>query len=196
MSDTEELMQLVTRERQYRVRHEDAKLAAQYWPDAAVETSWQRGGVQSFVAHAPAEMDTGLPIITRVCGPVVHQRSATRAYIEVPTISNYWEMCHGKEVVLTEYMRLLERAEKRDGIWKLAGMLSIYESDSLAPAIPGTTLAIDQESLKGLRHPYRFLAYTRLEAGGQISQDLLGIDQPEALAAAYQAAEDWAKAGA
>lgn len=197
MSEIEQITQLVTKERQYRVRNENEALAGVYWPDAEVETSWQKGKLNSFVGHTTSEMgQNGLPIVTRVCGPVVHQRSATRAYVESPTISDYWEQLAGTEVVLTEYMRLLYRVEKRDGEWKIHAMQSLYESDTLAPAVPGTPLSLDTALLQTLRHPYRFLAYTRLKNGGQIGQDLLGVDQPAAVAAAYAALEAWAQAGA
>jgi hypothetical protein len=37
-----------------------------------------------------------------------------------------------------------------------------------------------------LRHPYRVLGYTRFAAGGQISQDMLGIDRPDEIARAVR----------
>lgn len=196
MDDTTAIEQIVAKERQYRVRNANEALAATYWPDATITTSWQSGPVSSFVGHKTAEMAANeLPIITRVSTPLVHQRSASRAYVELPNISDYWEMLDGNEVVLEEFMRLLYRVEKRDGTWKISNMLSIYESDKLTPAVPGVDLHMDQALLKTLRHPYRFMAYTRIKAGGHISQDLLGVDQAEQMAKVYAEAEAWAKAG-
>ena len=58
-------------------------------------------------------------------------------------------------------------------------------------AIPGTDLRINPDDLKNLRHSYRYLAYTRIQAGGQVSDDLLGIDRPEDMKRVYEEAEAW-----
>lgn len=58
-------------------------------------------------------------------------------------------------------------------------------------AVPGTDLHISPAELQGLRHSYRYLAYTRIQAGGQVSPDLLGIDHPDDVKKIYQEAEDW-----
>ncbi|GMA25731.1 hypothetical protein GCM10025864_34900 [Luteimicrobium album] len=191
MRDVEAIEQVVVKERQYRVRHADRELAGCYWEDATVTTSWQTGPVSTFVGRQPAEMGDGLPIVGRSSTPLVHLRTATRAYVELPTICDYWEIVNGTEAVLESFMRLIYRVERRGGVWTIANMLSMYESDKLAPAVPGTDLRIDPADLEGLRHPYRFLAYTRLAAGGQIGQDLLGIDRPDDIARVYADAEAW-----
>ncbi|KRN18173.1 hypothetical protein FC75_GL000865 [Lacticaseibacillus camelliae DSM 22697 = JCM 13995] len=193
MDDTTAIEQVVAAERQYRVRNANDALTSVYWPDATVHTSWQSGPISSFIGKGTAEMNS--TIITRVSTPVVHQLSATRAYVEMPNLSDYWEQLHGVEVVLEEFMRLIYRVEKRDGEWRIADMLSIYEADKLTPAIPGTDLKIDPADVKDLRLPYRWMAYTRTQDGGTISQDLLGVDQKDKVAKVYAEAEAWAKQG-
>jgi hypothetical protein len=191
VSDVEAIEQVVAKERQYRVRHADPELAGCYWDDATVTTSWQTGPISTFVGRQPDEMGDGLPIVGRSSPPLVHLRTATRAYVELPTVSDYWEIVNGTEAVLESFMRLIYRVEQRDGVWKIANMLSIYESDKLAAAVPGANPKIDLADLADLRHPYRFLAYTRLAAGGQIGQDLLGIDRPDEIERVYADAEAW-----
>lgn len=88
-------------------------------------------------------------------------------------------------------MRLIYRVEKRDGIWKISNMAAIDEADDLAPAIPGDDLHIDTQRALALRPSYRFLAYTRLAAGGQIGDDGIGTDRPETCQPIYDAAEAW-----
>ncbi|WP_125757632.1 hypothetical protein [Lacticaseibacillus hegangensis] len=193
MDDITAIEQVVAAERQYRVRGANDALTSVYWPDATVHTSWQSGPISSFIGKGTAEMNS--TIITRVSTPVVHKLSATRAYVEMPNLSDYWEQLHGVEVVLEEFMRLIYRVEKRDGEWRIADMLSIYEADKLTPAIPGTDLKIDPADVKDSRLPYRWMAYTRTQDGGQISQDLLGVDQKDKVAKVYAEAEAWAKQG-
>lgn len=49
--------------------------------------------------------------------------------------------------------------------------------------------------MKDLRLRYRWMAYTRTQDGGTISQDLLGVDQKDKVAKVYADAEAWAKQG-
>ena len=42
-------------------------------------------------------------------------------------------------------------------------------------------LKINPDDVKELRESYRWLAYTRMRAGSQISQDLVGTDRPESI---------------
>ena len=70
-------------------------------------------------------------------------------------------------------------------------MTSVFEMDKLTPTVPGTDLHIDPEDLKGLRRSYRWLSYVRKQAGGAVSNDLLGIDRPEELQEIYDRDEAW-----
>ena len=98
---------------------------------------------------------------------------------------------NGVDAVLTSYMRLLYRVEKREKVWKIVEMTSINEADELQPAISGTDLKINPEDVKNLRTSYRWLAYTRINAGDTISDDLLGVDRPDDVKKIYDEAETW-----
>ena len=190
-SDYEAISRLVVWERQSRVRHVMDEMAACYFPDATVATSWSRGPLASYLKGGNrAEATADEIILSRVSVPVVHQKGK-RAYVELPATTIRWIKVNGEEAVLTSYMRLIYRVEQRNGVWKIADMLSINEDDTLAPAVPGTDLKIDASELKGLRHSYRYLAYTRIKAGGTVSNDLLGIDRPDDIARIYSEAEAW-----
>lgn len=194
MSDLEEINQLVVWERQTRVRGLDADNLATYWPDATVTTSWQSGPVASFNGQRPVDFATDLPIVSRVSTPVIHLNAQKgRAYVELPTVTKHWLMMGGTQAVLESFMRLIYRVEKRQDEWRISDMSSINEADTLAPCIPGTDLNIDVAKAKTLRPSYRFLAYTRLAAGGTISQDGIGTDRPETVQPVYDKAEEWIK---
>ena len=70
-------------------------------------------------------------------------------------------------------------------------MTSINEADELNPMIPGTDLKIDPRDVENLRSSYRWLAYARKNAGGNISGDLLGIDRPEDIQKIYDENFAW-----
>ena len=64
-SDYEAVNQLIVAERMYRVSHRNAELAQCYAEDAEINTSWQRGGVGTFVGEAPVFPQRGTE--TRRC---------------------------------------------------------------------------------------------------------------------------------
>lgn len=189
MNDFEEISQLVLKERMYRGRHVK-ELADCYFSDATVRTSWQNGPVSTFLGKQPVEVDNSLPIVGRFGTPIVHQ-NGTRAYVELSSTTNRWQLVNGVEAVLESYMRLIYRAEKRNGEWKIVDLTSIDESDKLEPAISGQDLKIKPEDVANLRRSYRFLAYVRLNAGGEISQDLLGTDRAQDENTLYENSEKW-----
>lgn len=55
MTDYEAINNLIISERLYRVSHRDKEPANCYAEDAQIHTSWQSGGVNSFVGRHPAE---------------------------------------------------------------------------------------------------------------------------------------------
>ncbi len=190
VTDYASINNLIVTERMYRVSHRNEELAMCYAEDAQIHTSWQSGGVSTFVGQTTTEMVEELPNVNRCGGALIYQ-NGDKAFVEYPTTTTRGVYVNDVEAVLTSYMRLLYRVEKRNGEWKITSMTSINESDELAPAIPGQDLKINPEDVKGLRRSYRWLAYTRLLAGGSISQDLEGTDRPEEVKRIYDAEFDW-----
>ena len=190
MDDVTDVSQLVLRERQSRVRGLSAELLACFHEDATVETSWMRGSAQAFAAGGAERTATSGTIVNRVGAPAV-QVSGQRAFAELYSTTTRWIPVNGVEAVLTSFMRLLYRAEERQGAWKISAMSAINEGDTLEPAVPGTDLGVDAAALSGLRHSYRFLAYTRSLDGVAVSQDLLGVDRPDEVKAVYASVAQW-----
>ena len=188
-ADLHAVERLVVAERLYRSSHRDAELSACYAPDAAIRTSWQRGGLSSFVGKAPAEA-TARPNVGRNGPPLVHL-NGDRAFVEFPCTTSRPVDVRGEEAVLTSYMRLLYRVERRHGEWKIVAMTSLNECDALAPAVPGRTLRIEPADLDGLRPSYRFLALVRRLAGGEANPDELGTDRPDEVARFYEGEFSW-----
>ncbi len=195
LSDYEELSRLTLWERQARVRKLSKELANCYWPDATVTTSWTTGKAENFLKpensqERRAEATQNEVILNRSCAPIIHQ-NGNRAYVELPTESNHWITVNGEEAVWTSYMRLLYCCEKRNNIWKISDMTSIFERDKLTPVIAGTDLHIKSSDLKGFRPSYLWMSYIRTKAGGEINHDLLGIDRPDEINEIYSKAESW-----
>jgi hypothetical protein len=190
MDDVAEVSRLVLRERQSRVRGLSAELLACFHDDATVETSWMRGSARAFAAGGAQRSASSGTIINRVGAPAV-QVHGQRGFAELYSTTTRWIPVNGVEAVLTSFMRLLYRAEQRQGTWKISAMSAVNEGDTLEPAVPGTDLGVDPAALAGLRHSYRFLAYTRSLDGIAVSQDLLGVDRPDEVDAVYASAAQW-----
>lgn len=185
----EEIYELIMWERQCRVTQRLDELAACYYPDATIITSWTNGSVsvEKYVYGGKAPLhDPEFPIVSRIGYPVIH-RNGRRAYAEVPSMTIRWVLINGEKAVLEYYMRLIYRMEQRANAWKISDFRSIYESDALRPEIPGADLHIDPIELAGLRHSYRYLAYVDKD----VSQDLPGIDRQEDVEKLYTMLESW-----
>ena len=72
MTDFEAIQNLVVAERMYRVSHRNKELAECYAPDASIHTSWQSGGVNTFVGKESVEAQKSLPIVNRCNPPLIH----------------------------------------------------------------------------------------------------------------------------
>ena len=194
-TDYEAIQNLIVGERLYRVSHRNAELAQCYAEDAQIHTSWQQGGVSSFVGQAPTEARTAtaLPNVNRCNPPLIHFSTATprKALVEYPSTTTRVVIVNGTEAVLTSYMRLIYRVEKRGCEWKITAMTSVNEYDELSPAIPGQDLKIKAKEVENLRSSYRWLAYTRMKAGGTVNSDELGIDRPDELNKFYEQEYKW-----
>ena len=190
MTDYEAINNLIVSERLYRVSHRDKELAECYAEDAQIHTSWQSGGVKSFVGQHPTEAAKESFNVNRCGGALIHQ-NGVRAFVEYPSTTIRTVKVNGVDAVLTSYMRLLYRVEKRGGVWKIVDMMSLNEADELQPVIAGTDLQIRPEDVAGLRISYRWLAYTRMQAGDKVSNDLPGVDRPDDVRKIYAEAEAW-----
>ena len=114
-----------------------------------------------------------------------------KAFVEYPSTTTRTVTVNGVEAVLTSYMRLLYRVEKRGDAWKIVDMFSLNEADELAPVIPGQDLKINPDDVKDLRVSCRWLAYTRKAAGGQVDDNMPGTDRPEDVKKIYDEAYSW-----
>lgn len=196
MTDFEAIQNLIVSERLYRSTNRNEELANCYSEDAYIHTSWQSGGRSSFVGKTSVETSESLPLVNCCNPPLIHfpkssKENVTRAVVEYPTITTRELRVHGEEAVLSSYMRLLYRVEKRGNEWKIVYMYGINEFDTLEPAIPGVDLKINPEEVKDLRKSYRWLTYTRQLAGGTVSPDLVGSDRPEGVKTLFDEAYEW-----
>jgi len=194
-SDVEELQQLVLHERQGRDRGRWDQMAAAFAPGARVRISWLDGTAEQFVAGSRLMAASGTTAAHRM-GAVIVDLVGQRALIEAPAVIELRTLLGGVEVDLSSRVRLVYRAERKrsgwpDGAWLLESLDCIYESDSVSPVVPGEIPDVDAAALARLRPAYRWLAYVLDSAKHFVDQGMPGEDEPEAVAALYDAARVW-----
>ncbi len=189
-SDYEKINQLIIGERLYRVTQRTEEHKNCFAENATIRTSWQSGNVNSFVGQHPAETSTENFNVNRCGGALIHLKD-NRAFVEYPSTTIRSVKVNGVDAVLTSYMRLLYRVEKISDEWKIVEMISINEADELSSTIPNQDLKINPADVKNLRVSYRWLAYVRKNAGGEISNNLLGTDRSDEVKKIYDEIFMW-----
>ena len=190
MSDIDVITQLVLHERQGRDRGWWEQMGACFHPDSSVSLSWFSGSGPDFVARSRAMSESGLRPLHRLSPPVVHV-SGQRGFVEVPASIEVRFPISGVEADLISYSRLLYRVEHHADGWRILSLTAVYERDTLAPAVPGTTLDVDVERFRRFRKPYRCLAYHISLRGQSAGDDLYGDDQPDRVNALYNEHRNW-----
>ena len=193
MDDVVAITQLVLRERQGRDRGWWEQMKACFHPQSHVLLSWFNGTGYDFTDRSKAMSEAGFRPVHRPSPPVVHQQG-DRAVLELPIAVEARIPFNGVETDLTSYTRLLYQVERHEGQWKIMVLNCVYERDTMAPAIPGTTLSVDVEMLLQFRPAYRCVAYHIATGGRTMMTDLYGDDQPDRVKALYETAFAWMRA--
>ena len=84
---------------------------------------------------------------------------------------------------MSSHARLLFRAERRAGVWRISGFNVIYQRDEITPLTPGQPVAVDPEAVKSFRPSYRLLTYCVESGGFPVRNDLAGVDRPDLVVA-------------
>jgi SnoaL-like protein len=190
VSDLVSVLTLVTHERQARDRGWWSSLARCYTPTATVQTSWFDGTAVEYIElskrafdHTPSTHRLGLPVI---------DVDNARGIVEAPMTIEMRGIFRGVEVDVTAYLRMLHRVEQRDGDWRFAKSVPIFDHDTMTPAIPGASPTLTPEDFEDTRPSYRMLSLWMRERGYTIAGDRYGVDRPAELTALYDDAYAWA----
>jgi hypothetical protein len=136
-----------------------------FHPDAAIEITWFEGPATEFVDASERMGASNLRTKHLIAGPSITFHGE-RALVE----TNAMIIAENTELELgaTAHNRFWDRAEKRDGHWRLARRESIYDFSSFTflARIP----AIDEAAVR--RHPreYAALAYLLEKSGYPLSR--------------------------
>lgn len=190
-ADVSAITQLVLRERDSRDRGRWAVMGACFHPDSVVRLSWFRGSGADFVKGSIDMARRGIPAKHRL-GPVLVTLGGDRALASLVAIIDLPVTLHGVAATLSTVARMLYRAERRGGAWRISGFDAVYMRDELTPAIPGQVIAIEAEAVAGFRPSYRLLSYYLTTQGYAVNHDLAGDDRPDLVESLERELEGWA----
>lgn len=193
--DVSDVTQLILRERQGRDRGWWDQMHDTYAADSFVDMSWFQGQGHEFVRRSQhmSESPDGWngQSVHRIAVPTVHVRG-NRAWAEVPVTIEFRIIVDGIETDLISYCRNQYRATRElDGLWRISGLTSIYERDTLTAVLPATIVPVSASELDGFRPSYRYLAWYQAKLGLTLRDDLLGDDRPDDVARQYDAERVW-----
>ena len=191
-NDISEVTQSVLTERQNRDRGWWQTWEEGFTSDAFINMSWINDSAAEFVRRTKALSTDKVWGHHRLSPPTVRV-NGNRAIAELPLGIEFRIEVAGVEADLVSYCRSQYRLVKQDGAWKIAGITSIYEYDTIKPALTGETLAIRADELNQHRSSYRCLAWFLAHQGNPITRELPGDDRPDMIKAIYQAEWAWLK---
>lgn len=190
-ADISAVTQLILRERESRDLCRWERMRGCFWPESQVRVSWYHGDGAGFVEGSIDMAKRGVLAKHRVT-PILVNLNGNRAVAAMPSIIDLPVKLHGVDLILSAHARFLYRAEKRADVWRLMGFDAIYMRDELTPTIPGRSITIDPEAVKGFRPTYRLLAYYMTSQGYGVDPDLAGEDRPELVEAMNNEVYGWA----
>jgi hypothetical protein len=189
--DAAAVSELVTRERQCRDRGWWEQWASCFADDSVVDISWLTDSGAEFVRRTRVQSTGGVPTGRHRLSPPAARVNGDRACVELPLAIELRITVGDVEADLISYCRSQYRVERIGGAWRIARLTAIYERDYLAPAIPGTILELDPADFARYRPSYRCLAWHAAQLGSTMRSDLLGDDQPEAVARQHRDETAW-----
>ncbi len=181
---------LLLRERQSRDRARWSEMAACYTADATIAMSWFDGSAADFIERSRSMDVGGSRGVHRLSPPAVRVHGE-RAWAELPLVIEFRTDVAGVQADLCSFARSQYRAVRTDQGWRIQAITSVYERDTLTPAVPGTTLPLSPEDFAGLRPSYRCLAWHLDRNGYPIPSDLLGDDRPDGVSGQLAADLQW-----
>ncbi|MGH2940889.1 MAG: nuclear transport factor 2 family protein [Solirubrobacterales bacterium] len=189
-----DVTQLILRERQARDRGWYDRMRECYSADSIVDMSWFNGPGHEFVRRSQEMSESrdgwGGHTGHRLSPPAI-RIDGDRALGELPLGIEFRITIEDVEADLISYCRNQYRARRDEGTWQIERLTSIYERDTLTPAIPGARLPLEPELFAEFRPSYRCLAWYQRGLGIDLRADLLGDDRPEEVARQYAAEESW-----
>src|SRR6516165_11246341 len=100
--------------------------------DSMVRISWIKASGPEYVRRSKEMAERNVQASHRL-GPIFVTLAGDRAIAQLVVIVDIPFKLEGVEVMLSSHARLLLRAERREGVWRLFGFDPVYLRDEIAP---------------------------------------------------------------
>ena len=165
-------------------------MGACYADNSIAEVSWFRGSGAKFVAASQNGL-SATRLSQHLLAPTTASIIGERAIAETPCQLLGFVTLAGADVCVFGFARLVWRAVKLGGDWKIAGLRMIYIRDLLLPCNPNHVPSIEDAQLARFRLSYRYLSYVLSQSDHPARDDLPGIDRPDLVSALRNAEREW-----
>jgi hypothetical protein len=190
-ADVSAVTQLVLRERLSRDLGLWEQMRDCFHDDSVVRISFINASGPEFVRRSKEMAERNVKASHRL-GPIFVTLAGDRAIAQLAAIIDIPFTLKGTEVMVSSHARLLIRAERREGVWRVYGFDVVYLRDEMNAVIPGQTIAVDPGVLKGFRPTYPLLSYCLASNGFPARNDLAGVDRPDLVNALTEEVYSWA----
>src|SRR5215469_17846722 len=130
-ADVSAVSQLVLRERFSRDLGLWEQMRDCFHDDSIVRISWIKASGPEFVRRS-REMAQRNVLATHRLGPIFVTLAGDRAIAQLGAIIDIPFTLKGIEVMISSHARLLFRAVRREGVWRLSGLDAVYLRDKIA----------------------------------------------------------------
>jgi hypothetical protein len=190
-ADVSAVSQLVLRERFSRDLGLWEQMHDCFHDDSMVRISWIKASGPEFVRRSKEMAERNVQASHRL-GPIFVTLAGDRAIVQLAAIVDVPFTLNEIKVMMSSHARLLLRAERLRGVWRLSGFDAIYLRDEIVPVIPGQIVTIDPDALGEFRPSYRLLSYCFTIGGFPVPNDLAGVDRPDLVEALVGEIYGWA----
>lgn len=185
-----EIAELVNNWGFYRDQERWEELASVFHPGGTISISWYDGPHQGFVEASKMIAASGTALLKHQFGIPAIRVAGARAVSEVNVIIMVRSATPAGTVDTTSYARFIDMLEERDGAWKIAKRVAVYEKDRIDPVDMPALPAALFEGLDQFPAELRFLAASMKRGGIDLSETVV-LDKSDAAKALYAEADQW-----
>lgn len=163
-----------------------------FHPDGTISVTWFKGTFPDFVEASKRAAANSKSLSKHQIGPPLVTLRGDRAMAETSIAIHGRATLDGILVDNVSYGRFLDRIERREGCWRIAERVAIYEKDRLDPVTPGEAFNrfMAETDFSVYPEAYRFIAHRLVSSGRKLVSPIIINASPEA-EALYRRYRNW-----
>ncbi|MGE5145453.1 MAG: nuclear transport factor 2 family protein [Candidatus Eiseniibacteriota bacterium] len=184
--DQAAVAQVVANWAAWRDRPDWARLATCFHEDGTIAVSWYSGSHERFIAECQGMGREARPgeSTRHFFGLPWTEAAGDRAVAETPAVVQIRARVDGTEVDIHSWLRFTDFMERRQGVWRIARRVGIYDKDRMDPVAPDAGFAERYRAIDfaGLPATARHLCWFLASRGRTISKTIVEAKTPAEVA--------------